>query len=532
MEFASLPAIMNTAQDLVKKIDTMTNFELASIISKDPFAIAKVLDLANRRGGSDKISVTKLEDAILSCGYGKVRAIARQLLDMEQMKERLRFQEQQEAAALALCSCSVAQSMAAIGTSLDPNRAYTAAVLRNYGKVLLSAFIIEPYRKALALTRLKKGEDPAFRDIFGITPVELTYDLLVESKLPKDYLKTLRRIKPELYEPDYQLSEAEEYMMLAEFASKLVQLVFDFKLKCSKFEDEYLEMASMYSKVCNLSEQELFSVLSDLDEDISRMSNQYDIDPLPAGLPEIINARAERTDPPPPPKRKDDPNIRASDDPSLKKKPEEILAEGLEEVGRVCTKRNTNFEEIYNTLLRTVKESLDLEECVVFRKGEKDGDPLTIFAGPGELYKLSKRMKLKLKGDGEDFVSVAIKTPCDGLIFDTGKPNVKKRMPGWFDGMKSTSVLLMPYYEKPEADGVFALILGFRTNGTTLALNAKVQNCLMQARKFVTGCYIGQKCDKEAVLTEKEFMDLKTFNQIMAKPPAAAPKRKLFPDDD
>ena len=200
MEFSSLPAVMKTAQDLTRKAESLTNYELASLISKDPFALAKVMDQANRGSSHGKIAVSKLEDAILKVGFRKVRNMAFSLLDMEAVKAKLRYQEQAETAGFALASCFIAERIMAEVGRLDPQQVYTVTVLRSYGKQLMTAFMIHYYREAVAQMPEHDNEDQAFHAVFGITPLNLTYELLKETKVPRDLLRGLKPFDPETLE--------------------------------------------------------------------------------------------------------------------------------------------------------------------------------------------------------------------------------------------------------------------------------------------------------------------------------------------
>ena len=68
MEFASIAAVMKSAQSLTRKVDELTNFEMAGLVSKDPFMIAKIFDAANRGARGDKLEYAKLEDCIFKVG--------------------------------------------------------------------------------------------------------------------------------------------------------------------------------------------------------------------------------------------------------------------------------------------------------------------------------------------------------------------------------------------------------------------------------------------------------------------------------
>ena len=167
MEFSSLPAVMKTAQDLTRKAESLTNYELASLISKDPFALAKVMDQANRGSSHGKIAVSKLEDAILKVGFRKVRTWRFLYLIWKRLR-CLRYQEQAETAGFALASCFISERIMAEAGRLDPQQVYTVTVLRSYGKQLMTAFMIHYYREAVAQMPEHDNEDCCFMLYLGL----------------------------------------------------------------------------------------------------------------------------------------------------------------------------------------------------------------------------------------------------------------------------------------------------------------------------------------------------------------------------
>ncbi len=516
-EFASLPAIVKTAQSLSKQVETMTNFELANIISKDPLATAKVLDLANK-GGSDKVDVSKLEDAILAAGYGKVRAIVMKLLDAERVIQHLRQPEQEEAASVNLVSCLIAEELMNIKNDYDASEAFICTVLRGYGKVLLSTFIIETYREALMSIPLR-GEVPAFRSVFGLTPIELSYELLSDTKIPKKILRTIKALDPAVLEEELlTMSDTDNLMIFSEFVYRFTLLIFNFRLNAPKFEEACKELLVEFSLRFQLplpmdmaaaengELQPLFDCMMQVDGSMQDLLKKCE-SPVPDCIIETLNARINHIDPP---KQFSGSKKMLSAEARAKRTPEEIIQSGTNAIMAICAKKDINVPKIHATIVEVLMDAFKLQECILFVKDEDSKKPSFIpMVGDGDMFKHVKKRTTLVPGP-KDIFGIALEKKCDGLVFDATKPPVNKLIPPWVSVDKVNTLFLYNFHAMIDP----FIVVAMRRDGTTLQIPGGAMKALAKMR---AAAMKSPRCPEPK---EDDFkLDFKAF-LAATKPPA------------
>lgn len=510
MEFASLPAIVKTAQTLTKKVDSMTNYELANIISKDPFATAKVLDLANK-GGSDKVSVTKLEDAILAAGYGKVRAIAMKLLDAERAMQYIRQPEQEEAASINLVSCLMAEELMNLQGNYEAAEAFICTVLRGYGKVLMSAFLIETYREAQILFPVK-GETGAFRAAFGLTPVELTYELLSDTKLPKEILRTLKALDPVILEEELlTMNKTDELLIFSEFIYRLTQLVFNLRLNAHRFDEALKAQLDEFKLRLLFDIKQIYDVMMQVDGSLQQLEEKYDISPLPDCVIDTLNARINGEDPP---KNFLGTQKTLSPEERAKRTPEQIIQSGINNIMSTCAKKDINVTKIQEAVVNTLMSALQLQECILF---EKDDDEKKVeyipVMGQGDMFKFVKK-RTRLKPGPHDVFGIALEKGCDGLVFDVTKPNVKKLIPHWVTVDKVNTFFI---YNFKDMNPPF-IVAAMRRDGSTMQLPGGVMAALAKMRATAMKSRLPEPKEEDFRLDFKTFLGaVKEISEKQAK---------------
>jgi HD-like signal output (HDOD) protein len=499
-QFASLAAIVKTAQNLSRQIDTMTNFELAQIISKDPFATAKVLDLANK-GGSEKVAVTKLEDAILKAGYAKVRQIAFSLLDMESVKEKLRHPEQEEAASISLVACFVAEELMALKGKYEAEEAYISTVLRGYGKVLMASFLIDTYREAQILIGVK-GERSAFRTAFGIAPIDLTYELLLDSKLPKEIVRTLKPIDPNILEAELiSLNKTDELIIFAEFATTFTSLIFNFRLDVQKFDNALKDLVELYKRRFEISVQQLYDIMAAVDGDLQAMEEKYDISPVPEIILITLNARVNEEDPP----KQFVGAGRKSSDEQIKRTPDQIVQSGTNSIMSICAKKEIAVAKIHAAVVKTMMEALGVQNCILFAREENQKGKGTVFnpvLGEGDMFKHVKKRTVHNPGQS-NVVDICLQEKCDALVFDTAKDNVKALIPNWMTVDKINTVFIYNFHEMNPP----FIVVAMRNDGQKLEMGGAMMKALTNMRTQAMKSVTPEPDEKKYVLNFKGFLD-------------------------
>lgn len=194
---AGLPELLKLIETLTSDLGKATVSEIAELIEQDAVVMSRLLAVANTIYHNPHIApLSSVSHAIHQVGFQQIRSLAVSLMLLENTGGADRLPEQREAAAHALCSGLIAQGAARALGSVDPEMAFACASLRQLGGILLPVVSLEHFRAAQ--TRLKtKSEEHAFRGVFGLTPLELTHQLLSDSRLPKDIVRSLREYEPE-----------------------------------------------------------------------------------------------------------------------------------------------------------------------------------------------------------------------------------------------------------------------------------------------------------------------------------------------
>lgn len=510
MEFASLPAIVKTAQNLSKQVDSMTNFELASIISKDPLATAKVLDLANK-GGSDKVDVTKLEDAILAAGYGKVRAISMKLLDSERIVQTLRQPEQEEAASINLVSCLIAEQLMNIIGNYDASEAFICTVLRGYGKVLLSTFIIEKYRESLILIPMK-GEIGAFRAVFGLTPIELSYELLSETKVPRKIIRTIKALDPAILEAEQvAMSEDLELLIFSEFVYRLTLEIFNFRLNATKFDTALKALMEEFAlrfqlpppmdiaKAENGELQPLFDCMMGVHGMLQQLQEDYEMNPVPDCILDTLTARINHEDPP---KQFSGSKKVLSAEARAKRTPEQIIQDGVNNIMATVSRKDVNMQKVHKAIVGTLMDAFKLQDCILFIKDEDSKTPVYIpMEGEGDMFKHVKK-RTKLVPGPKDVFGIALEQKCDGLVFDATKPPASKLIPPWVSVDGVNTLFIFNFCDMAEP----FIVVAMRRDGTTLQIPGGAMKALAKMRATAMKSRIPDPNEDDYKINFKTFL--------------------------
>lgn len=294
-EAAGLSEIVELIQHLSTNAFETSVGELATSIGKDVVVTAKVIAAANTIGYNPLgTPVSTITQAIHVIGFNKIRQLAVSLLLVENANRRLNPNEKREIAALALCSGLMAESIMTERGTCSPEHAFICASLRNYGRLLMTTFMIDDYRRAKELSQ-NTSEDEAFRNIFGLTPLELGHHLLKSANLPDPILKSLRNVTAEAIKdaaenPDMQL------LALADLSVKACELALRSDVSAQEFSFRAAALASRSGKIFGLDASGLLGALSSTGQQLSEFANSFGLSAMMDQFAPRIRARAAGKD--------------------------------------------------------------------------------------------------------------------------------------------------------------------------------------------------------------------------------------------
>ena len=215
--------------------------------------------------GGDRISA--IPEAIHTLGFERIRNLAISILLVENSSQLINPYEQREIAGLSICSGLMAQFLARNqNVSLDPGLAFVCSSLRNYGKLLMTSFLIDEYREAKILEQDLES-DKAFQSVFGLQPLQLGRYLLTNSHLPKNITDSLRDVSPQAIA---KLAESppEQLLAISELTVRLSEVTFDAAIAPDQFDASLQATLDCFEKNLPIELDEIDSNLQEFTQTI------------------------------------------------------------------------------------------------------------------------------------------------------------------------------------------------------------------------------------------------------------------------
>lgn len=524
---AGVPEIIRLIQELSSKAFTITVKELADLIEQDVAISAKVISAANTLGYNPMgVPVSTITQAIQVIGFDRIRNLAISLMLMENAERSLSNAEQRQTSAIALTSGVIARSIMRNRGTNDPEQAFVCASLRNYGRLLMTTFLIEDYRDALALAD-QIGDDQAYKRIFGLTPLELGYHLLLSAHLPKSILRSLQAVPEEIIQFGAHTQE-DELLSIADFSANLCQLMTDSALSPEHFALKAGDLCKRYGKSLDIKIEAMDDLLTEINSELKQYSRQYNLQSLSNHVLRSVEARARKQTPPPDPIQRESaaerlkkraareaaaqgthpthhiaakapaepdidstrqaPKRKSSDLPTrdllaesdfkphrrvlcneTPSNTEEIFLQGIKRLTDTIAAPPVDMRKVHQILQETLCEALQLDECLFFLRDASDGSYIPVF-GAGALLAQVRGRRL-VSASHRDVFAICLNRREDVLIEDALEPKIKPYIPEWMFRFSSIhSFILLPVQDQ---DKVFALICGARNGDLPIKLNAK-----------------------------------------------------------
>ncbi|MBK8476883.1 MAG: HDOD domain-containing protein [Opitutaceae bacterium] len=290
---AGMAEIVKLVEALAANASHITVSEMAELIEKDVVVCSKVISAANTLGYNPSgVEVSSISQAIHVIGFSKIRMLAMSLLLMENAERRLSASAQRETATLALTSGMMAQAWAEGQGRGDAEQAFLCASLRNFGRLLMTALMADDYR--LAQTQAVALGDPeaGYRAVFGVTPLELGYELLKSANLPESLLLGLRQFSPQMLEAAV-LDPSTELLVASEFAVRLSQLVLQPELSPTAYADQSRALLRQFGKHLNLDAESLRSVFERAEQRMSAFGQAFGLQAMSRGVTAKVAARRQ-----------------------------------------------------------------------------------------------------------------------------------------------------------------------------------------------------------------------------------------------
>lgn len=472
---ACLPEIVKLMRTLSGDSSQVSVSELADVIQQDAVVLARVIGVANSLGyNPNAVPVTSVHQAIHVIGYERIRSLAMSLMLIEQTSRSQGVDEQREMAAQSLAAGCIAQAMAHRGVMLDAEQAFVCASLRNFGRLVMTACMLDDYRNARELAK-QASDDEAFRQVFGLTPLELGHELLRSSRLPDDILVALRGLPPAALEV-LQKTPEDQMLAVADCAGKLAELTLSADVSPEEYPAKAEAIASAYSNVLPHMAGELVDVMDAAGQQLDQYVRVFRLKSLPSNsLARIRNRRnalrqaaagvsvspaapvpvAERMEGAEKASEVRDEGAGLTQPPfPLAETKPAVVAEQfdwsmqIERVGELLGRRGVSIDHVLAAVVDVVSSGMGAPECLLFTAvpGRRGAYPLT--HGIGSQFK-TLRGHAEVEPHGRTIFGVCLMRKENIMIHHADDAKIMPYLPLWL----RTCPALKAYALLPLTDG-------------------------------------------------------------------------------
>ncbi len=483
--------IVQIIQELAAKAFSISVSELSQLIGRDPTITEKVISASNTLGFNPSgMPITTITEAIHTVGFEKIRNLAISILLVENAGHRLNSYEHREMAAISVCSGLMAQNLIQkLPNKIDPELAFVCASLRNYGKLLMTTFLIEQYRDAKSLAMRIGDEKEAFYQIFGLTPLELGQRLLQSTSLPKAIMTSLKPVPKDLMAREAERPE-EQILIVSELSMQLCERSFDESVEPDHFNDAIREVLRKFSQSISIELETVNQALVEIDMDLQIFNRAVGMSDMSSPSSQKIRARVSGEHLP---ARPSDAQItktpRAKTFAELSEEEREEHAEEQHEkaIRRISEMTSpgsvVDLNEVYAAIVQAIQIGLDLKSCMVFLQEDFDPSNYSARYGCGLLFNKIKNRPL-ISTKNKDVFSISIARKEDILIQDINAGKIKSVIPEWISIFSNTnSFIVLPV---ASGDEVFAIILGTLSTGKSISLSNRDLARLKQLRAHLS----------------------------------------------
>ena len=476
--FVAMPEVIRLVQSLSSRAFAFTVDELGAIIAQDPAMAVRVIGSANTVGNNPTGQpVCTVGQSIQLIGFERVRHLAISLLSSG--GDIPLPEEEHEAAAFSLFSGLFAQELAQQGFA-DGEMAFTCTSLRSYGRILMAAFMTEEFRQAQDLFE-EMGEDQAFREVFGLSPLEATAALLAHSAIPRDLMKTFQKASPMLARVPTNRAD-DELIVLGDFSVRFCDLLTDATLDRDLFRGRMENLVSGYNAAYRLTPESVTDALASAVTHLDLFDKRFELERPGSAMLRMAAARARGEDPPP--------DLEIAFIAGRHRAAERRLArarlvleakrqdfEILDDAVSAASGMTPGSPELAQSLAEAMARAMKLDAVLVLRTS---GDGFVNAALAGELSSSLRMAGMQIDAGLRDVFGVALNRREDVLVADVRRGNIARYLPMWLKlNAPVMSLLILPVVDSGKVEG---LVFGVRGRGRPLETSSRVLSSLRQIK--------------------------------------------------
>lgn len=479
---ASITHIVELIREVTCKFETISVQSLGEVIGRDLPTVSKVVSVAHTLGfNPEGVEISTINQAIHVIGFNKIRNLALSLMLVENASREV-VSEKRNVAAFALVSGLVAQAVRLRQRPDDAEEAFVCAALRNYGRIMLANFLPDEYRRAVARAA-SENEATSFRHVFGITPRELSLELLQQSRMPRNIMLGLREIAG-TEKSSGNLPAELELPVVADFAEEVCRLADDGRLDAEEFADRAHRAVLAYGRNVELSKDELFEILEEVSGTLNLFGALQPGHALNCRLLQRFRALSMGVEPAVPSdfKAAEDRTPSACVDAVVDQTTRHFrdpLAGGIAALMEIEAKSTVSIDEAYATGLSAVHKGLGLSHTIVFRR-VNGGPKFAAWLGTGDFFAVIKGEEL-LDATVRDVFSVCLKRAEDVLIQNPADPKIKTFIPEWLGPVAGGQpLILLPVRD---VRGTVTVFCGLRGDSSEFAVTTRQAQQLHSLRQ-------------------------------------------------
>jgi HD-like signal output (HDOD) protein len=492
-ETASLPEVIKLIEELSLRAFSISVAELAEIIGRDTLVTAKVIQAANTFGFNPfGQPVTTVTQAIQVVGFNKVRNLALSMLLLEGAGTG-GSEGQRESAALALCSGIIAQSLATRHPGHDAEQAFVFACLRHYGRLLLASFLPEEFER-VRQRPVDRSEPEAFRDVFGLTPTDVTLHVLAGARLPRPLLRCLQDHPPSHFH-GVAASPEDELTALVTFSGALGEALLSPRNDPAQFASAAQVLRERFATRLGLEPDAVPTLLAAVDQNLRTFSRSYGVSTAIGALTRLEERRRAAAAAPPPPSAPAPDAldtalplsslattaapVAPAEAPPPAIDAAAVLTDALVTLAALAAgDAPPGTPPTERILVQAVRDAFGLADCIHF--SATDTGAFAADEGCSALFAEIRGRPLITAGT-RDVPGICLARREDVLIRDTRDEKLRPFLPPWLeDGGPVRSFILLPVQDSA---GVAGLLLGVRGLGAPLAPNARELQLLKALRQ-------------------------------------------------
>ena len=476
---AGLPELLKLIETLSTDLHKVTIGELVELIEKDVAVMTRVISVANTLAHNPGIKpLTSLTHAIHQIGFQRIRSLAVSLMLIENTGRDANPPEQRDAAAQALTAGLIAQGSARSLGMIDPELAFACATLRHFGQIMLPVVSLEHYREAVRESG-GKPDDAALVERFGLTPLELTKQLLSTARLPEEVMRSLSESSPESLDGIASQHDA-RLLGLADFSGRLARIALDGTVRSDGFDTQSHRLAHRYEKLLPGAVELIEPALLHTDLRLASFSRCNGVSSLPTAKLQRIHARVVRKNYPSPapavpvvqpastaapvPEVAPAPAVTTAVPASTSARsssvplpaPEVCWTEPATDApgGDSAKQEKAETKAEWPAALEEVRTTFGADECWVFLS-QPGGLSLPLVGGTGENWKLHQA-RASLRVDERTVFGVCLSLRSNVVIHDTGEASLASYLPEWFRGAEQIpgAFVLVPLHNGVKSSGL------------------------------------------------------------------------------